>query len=222
VATSARREWGLRSPSPVSARPKADITSVAAKRSVPDPIGESGQLQRLSGTYRTAHHWPRYVFSTGGSVTAHVRLLPAIGVALLSASCATAGGNEHAPSPATSALAPLFLREDEAPLRPGMLPTPYIGRETGGVLSVDESGCVYQTGPAGEHLIIWPPDAVFEPQDRTFQTKSSGVLRFGDRLWLRANPGGPLERSRIGNVYVPEICRRMNTLFVAPDGARKM
>jgi hypothetical protein len=31
-----------------------------------------------------------------------------------------------------------------------------------------------------------------------------------------------MKRDRIGNIAVPEICRRMNTLYVAPDGARKM
>jgi hypothetical protein len=157
-----------------------------------------------------------------GPVTIHSRFLPLTGAALLLASCASSSGDEHARSPITSAPAPLFLREEEAPLLPGMLPTPYIGRETEGVLSVDESGCVYVTGPAGEDLIIWPSDAVFDPRNRTFQMKRSGVLRFGDRLSFHANPGGPLKRSRIGNVHVPEICRRMNTLFVAPDGARKM
>jgi hypothetical protein len=122
---------------------------------------------------------------------------------------------------AESQAKPLFLR-DVDPRPSGMLPTPYIGRATEGVLSVDESGCVYVAGPAGEFLIIWPPDAVFERRAMTFQTKRSGVLRFGDRLSFRSNPVGPLKVSRIGNVHVPEVCRRMNTLFVAPDGARKL
>jgi hypothetical protein len=104
----------------------------------------------------------------------------------------------------------------------GMLPTPYIGRATEGVLSVDASGCVYVAGPAGESLIIWPSDAVFEPRNRTFQTQRSGVLRFGDRLSFTGNPGGPLKMDRVGNVHVPEVCRRRSALFVAPDGARKL
>ncbi len=162
------------------------------------------------------------VFCRRGSVTIHPRILPVIGAALLLASCASMDGDLHERSPRTSTPALLFLREVEAPVLPGMLPTPYIGRETEGVLSVDASGCVYVTGSAGEDLIIWPSDAVFDHRDRTFQTKRSGILRFGDRLSFHANPGGPLKRSRIGNVLVPDICRRMNTLFVAPDGARKM
>jgi hypothetical protein len=128
----------------------------------------------------------------------------------------------YARSSGTSAPAPLFLHDPGTPPPPGMLPTPYIGRATEGVLSVDKSGCVYVTGRAGEYLIIWPSDAVFEPRDSTFQTKRSGVLRFGDRLSFTGNPAGPLEMSRIGNVHVPEVCRRMNTLFVAPDGARRL
>ena len=135
--------------------------------------------------------------------------------------CATASfGPVTASSPRTAA--PLFLREVEGPLRPGMLPIPYIGREAEGVLAVDESGCVYSSGGAGKLLIVWPPDTIFDPQDQTFRTTSSGLLRFGDMIALQANPGGPMKRSRIGNVAVPEICRRMNTLYVAPNGARKM
>lgn len=120
------------------------------------------------------------------------------------------------------AAAPLFLREVEVSLRPGELPIPYIGREAEGVLAVDESGCVYSSGGAGKLLIIWPPHTIFDPKDQTFWSKSSGFLRFGDRIALHANPGGPMKRSRIGDVAVPEICRRMNTLYVAPNGARKM
>lgn len=157
-----------------------------------------------------------------GSVTVHIRLLPTIVVALFSASCSTSGGDLHARGSGTSAPAPLFLRDPGTPPPPGMLPTPYIGRATEGVLSVDKSGCVYVTGPAGEFLIIWPSDAVFEPRDMTVQTTRSGVLRFGDRLSFRGNPVGPLKMSRIGNVHAPEVCRRMNALFVAPGGARKM
>lgn len=143
-------------------------------------------------------------------------------VAFAMASCAsTIDKDSTAHSGAEPQAKPLFLRDPGTPPPPGMLPTPYIGRATEGVLSVDKSGCVYVTGPAGESLIIWPPDAVFEPRDSTFQTKRSGVLRFGDRLSFRGNPVGPLKVSVIGNVHVPEVCRRMPTLFVAPDGARK-
>lgn len=151
----------------------------------------------------------------------HTRLLSATGAALLLGSCATSGGDVHASNSGTSAAAPLFLRDPGTPPAPGMLPTPYIGRATEGVLSVDRSGCVYVTGPAGDYLIIWPADSVFKPRDSTFQTKTSGVLRVGDRLSFTGNPAGPLKTSQVGNVHVPEVCRRMNTLFVAPDGARR-
>lgn len=135
--------------------------------------------------------------------------------------CVTASFRSTASTSSRSA-APLFLREVEVPLRPGMLPIPYILRETEGVLAVDENGCVYLSGGAPKSLIIWPPETVFDPQDKTFRTKNSGPLRFGDRIAFQANPGGPTKRSRIGNVAVPELCRRMNTLDVAPNGARKM